>query len=217
MKDNLRFVDSDMHIMEPPDLFERYLDPKFRDRVILPIGADGRPKRGTIVIDGLPTTMDAELQQYRKRSRGGAASAHSTQPLSGSRLQGTNRLDFAIERNYDPEAQVMGMAIEGVDIAVLYPTTGLSLLARDNMDPQLSLALCQAYNNWIHEFCRLQPRAAQVRGDAAGARRASGLPGAACAACASWARSGRSSGRTWSTATTGTRTTGIRSTPCTRS
>ena len=157
MKDNLRFVDSDMHIMEPPDLFERYLDPKFRDRVILPIGADGRPKRGTIVIDGLPTTMDAELQQYRKRSRGGAASAHSTQPLSGSRLQGTNRLDFAIERNYDPEAQVMGMAIEGVDIAVLYPTTGLSLLARDNMDPQLSLALCQAYNNWIHEFCRYSP------------------------------------------------------------
>ena len=157
MKDNLRFVDSDMHIMEPPDLFERYLDPKFRDRVILPIGADGRPKRGTIVIDGLPTTMDAELQQYRKRSRGGAASAHSTQPLSGSRLQGTNRLDFAIERNYDPEAQVMGMAIEGVDIAVLYPTTGLSLLARDNMDPLLSLALCQAYNNWIHEFSAYSP------------------------------------------------------------
>ena len=47
MKDNLRFVDSDMHIMEPPDLFERYLDPKFRERVILPIGADGRPRRGT--------------------------------------------------------------------------------------------------------------------------------------------------------------------------
>ena len=121
MKDNLRFVDSDMHIMEPPDLFERYLDPKFRDRVVLPIGADGRPKRGTIVIDGLPSTMDAEMQQYRKRGRGGAATAHSTQPLSGSRLQGTNRLDFAIERNYDPEAQVMGMEKEGVDIAVLYP------------------------------------------------------------------------------------------------
>ena len=33
MKDNLRFVDSDMHVMEPPDLFERYLDPKFKDRV----------------------------------------------------------------------------------------------------------------------------------------------------------------------------------------
>ena len=157
MKDHLRFVDSDMHIMEPPDLFERYLDPTFRDRVVLPVGADGRPKRGTIVIDGLPTTMDAELQQYRKRGRAGGASAHSSQPLSGSRLQSTRHLDFAIQRNYDPEAQVMGMAMEGVDIAVLYPTTGLSLLARDGLDPRLSLALCQAYNNWIHEFCRYSP------------------------------------------------------------
>src|SRR5215475_6453888 len=110
MKDGLRFVDCDMHIMEPPDLFEKYLDPRFRSRVQLPIGADGRPKRGTIVIDGLPTTMDAELQQYRKRGKPGAT--NSTQPLSGSRLADTGRLDFAIERNYDPVAQIMGMAME---------------------------------------------------------------------------------------------------------
>ncbi|MGH8639613.1 MAG: hypothetical protein ACREUZ_20965, partial [Burkholderiales bacterium] len=136
MKDNLRFVDSDMHVMEPADLFERYLEPRFRERVILPIGADGRPKRGTIVIDGLPTTRDAEMQQYRKRSRSGAVSEYASQPLSGSRLQSTDRLDFAIARKYNGEAQVMGMAIEGIDIAVLYPTAGLSLIARDNMDPQ---------------------------------------------------------------------------------
>src|SRR6266852_6358834 len=155
MKDGLRFVDCDMHIMEPPDLFEKYLEPRFRGRVSLPIGADGRPQRGTIVIDGLPTTMDAELQQYRKRRALGGT--NSTQPLSGSRLADTGRLDFAIERKYDAVAQIMGMGIEGVDIAVLFPTTGLSLLARDNMDPHLSLALCQAYNNWIHEFCEHSP------------------------------------------------------------
>jgi len=51
----------------------------------------------------------------------------------------------------------MGMAMEGVDIAVLYPTTGLSLIARNNLDPQLSLALCRATNNWIHEFCQYSP------------------------------------------------------------
>src|SRR5207247_974162 len=67
------------------------------------------------------------------------------------------RLDFAVERDYDAEAQVMGMEQEGVDIAVLYPTGGLSLIARDNLDPQLSLALCQAYNNWIYEFCQYSP------------------------------------------------------------
>ena len=65
----------------------------------------------TIVIDGLPTTMDAEMQQYRKRNRPGAT--HSTQPLSGSRLADTGRLDFAVERKYNAEAQVIGMAMEG--------------------------------------------------------------------------------------------------------
>ena len=158
MKDGLRFVDSDMHIMEPPDLFERYLDPKFRHRVLGPIGADGKPKRGTsaqTIIDGLPGTGDADMQQHRKRLKAGGT--QSTQPLSGSRLADTGRLDFAIKRNYDPEAQVMGMAMEGVDIAVLYPTNGLSILGRNDMDPELSLAICQAYNNWIAEFCRYSP------------------------------------------------------------
>ena len=46
MKDGLRFVDSDMHVMEPPDLFERYLDPPFKHRVTVQLGADGRLVRG---------------------------------------------------------------------------------------------------------------------------------------------------------------------------
>jgi hypothetical protein len=33
MKDGYRFVDCDMHIMEPTDLFDEYLDPAFKQRV----------------------------------------------------------------------------------------------------------------------------------------------------------------------------------------
>src|SRR5437762_8961386 len=157
MKDGIRFVDSDMHVMEPPDLFDRYLDPRFKHRVSVPVGADGRPNRGPsglIIIDGEPTS-DMDLQQYRKRVR--PQKSQSTQLLSGSRIFDTGRLDFAIERDYNAEAQVMGMQMEGVDIAVLYPTGGLALIARDHLDPRLSLALCQAYNNWIHEFCQYSP------------------------------------------------------------
>ena len=33
MKDGYRFVDCDMHIMEPMDLFDKYLDPEFKPRV----------------------------------------------------------------------------------------------------------------------------------------------------------------------------------------
>ena len=104
------------------------------------IDADtGNMATSLAIIDGLPTS-DMDLQQYRKRVRKGPT--QSTQLLSNSRLFDTGRLDFAVARDYDPEAQVMGLEAEGVDIAVLYPTAGLGLLARDNLDPQLSLALC---------------------------------------------------------------------------
>jgi uncharacterized protein len=157
MKDNLRFVDSDMHVMEPPDLFERYLDPKYKDRVTVKLGAHGRPVRGStgiILIDGLPTS-DNDLQQYRKPRS--AKKTKLVSALAGSRLQETDNLDFAIARDYDPVAQAIGMAVEGVDIGVLYPTTGLGLLARNGVEPRLSLAICQAYNNWLHEFCSYSP------------------------------------------------------------
>src|SRR5256885_16754175 len=111
MKDGLRFVDCDMHIMEPVDLFDRYLDPRFKDRVTTTVGGDGQPRRSTIVIDGLATTMDAELQQYRKRRR--PRVTHSSQPLSGSRPADTGRLEFAIARQFHAEAQWMGNAMEG--------------------------------------------------------------------------------------------------------
>ena len=156
MKDGLRFVDCDMHVMEPPDMFDRYLDPEFKNRIRTPVGADGKPRRGMVVIDDVPSSMDVELQQYRKKA-GPANNGSGTQPLSASRIGDTGRLDFAIARDYDEEAQITGMKMEGVDIAVLFPTAGLAYLGRDDMDPELSLAICQAYNNWIHDFCSYSP------------------------------------------------------------
>lgn len=70
MRDSLRFVDSDTHIMEPPDLFDRYLDPRFRDRVVVPVGADGRPNRG---LSGL-------IEAHFPKADAAAARAEGTPP-----------------------------------------------------------------------------------------------------------------------------------------
>ena len=67
MKDGLRFVDSDMHVQEPGNLFERYLDPAFKSRVTAPVNAEGKFQRYW-TIDCIPSSMDGELQQYRKRN-----------------------------------------------------------------------------------------------------------------------------------------------------
>jgi predicted TIM-barrel fold metal-dependent hydrolase len=95
--------------------------------------------------DGAPISNDGNISQYN-RIRG---------PLVSARAN-TNVM-FAVERGYDAEAQIMGMEMEGIDIAVLFPTVGLSFLARDNMDPQLSAAICWAYNDWLHDFCQQSP------------------------------------------------------------
>ena len=69
--------------------------------------------------DGAPISNDGNISHYN-RIRG---------PLVSARAN-TNVM-FAVERGYDAEAQVMGMEMEGIDIAVLFPTVGLSFLARD--------------------------------------------------------------------------------------
>ncbi len=161
MKDGLRFVDCDMHIEEPQDLFDKYLNPAFKSRVTWPVNAEGVPLRGGWIIDGLPTSWEDDYQQYRKpissNNAGYESSSDRDVKLSSSRILATGRMDFAIERGFNAEAQVMAMEMEGIDIAVLFPTSGLNLIARDNIDPQLSLALCQAYNNWLHQFCQYSP------------------------------------------------------------
>ena len=59
MKEGYRFVDCDMHIMEPTDLFDRYLDPAFKPRItsaMQPVdgGSTGMRRRPLWFFDGTP-------------------------------------------------------------------------------------------------------------------------------------------------------------------
>src|SRR5438270_11066689 len=74
MKEGYRFVDCDMHIMEPPDLFDKYLDPEFKPRVTSSLrrmegGATGMRGRSTWYFDGQNLSNDGIVLQY-KRIRG---------------------------------------------------------------------------------------------------------------------------------------------------
>src|SRR5437764_3675185 len=74
MKEGYRFVDCDMHIMEPPELFEKYLDPEFKPRVTSSLrrmegGATGMRGRPTWYFDGEPLSNDGNVSQYNRHSR----------------------------------------------------------------------------------------------------------------------------------------------------
>ena len=49
------------------------------------------------------------------------------------------------------------MDIEGIDVAVVYPSRGLFALTVQNMEPRLAAAMARAYNDWLHEFCQENP------------------------------------------------------------
>src|SRR5258708_10837996 len=60
-------------------------------------------------------------------------------------------------RGFDNVAQVRAMDKEGLDVAILYPSRGLFVLAVDGLDPELAAAIAKAYNDWMHDFCQVAP------------------------------------------------------------
>ena len=142
-------VDADGHILEPADLWERYIDPKFRDRAL----------RIVLDEDGLE-----ELEIGGRRSRMSVRGFPSTLGAMGDPNIGAIQRDP--ERTYmgeapfgsmDPGERLKVLDAEGLDAVVLYTTIGL-LWEAELEDPELSQAYCTAYNRWICEFCSDSPR-----------------------------------------------------------
>jgi predicted TIM-barrel fold metal-dependent hydrolase len=140
-KQGFKVMDSDMHIMEPPDLWQRYIDPEFRDQA--PVGLTSVNFRELRTI--LPGRDAAPAQPNRVGDSG-----HTF-----DRLQEVYR-DHA-ERGWTADCQLEAMDTEGIDVAVLFPTRGLSVLTYPNMDPRLAAAVARGYNDWMYDFCQTAP------------------------------------------------------------
>jgi predicted TIM-barrel fold metal-dependent hydrolase len=157
-------VDADGHILEPPDLWERYLEPRLRDRALRVrpdaqgieyLEIDGKPSKiirggmlGVVGAMGRPVAdvLPSPEHTYVRGATFGAMDARE-------RLQ---RLDR-----------------ENLETAFLYPTLGV-LWEAECTDAEIAQAYTRAYNRWIVEFCadsggRLIPIAHLSLGDPAAA------------------------------------------------
>jgi uncharacterized protein len=134
VKDGYRVFDSDMHVLEPADLWERYIDPAFRHRA--PRGTRRTPMDVGVTVDGADAfTLSGQIA--RVSFQGGLA-----------------RFADDIARGFDAGAQLAAMDREGIDVTVLYPSRGLFVHSIDDLDPAFSEAIARAYNNWLADFCR---------------------------------------------------------------
>lgn len=135
-------VDADGHILEPPDLWETYLEEKYRPRA-LRIQVDDAGYE-YLEIDGQPS------QRSRNGSLGllGAMGEENMRPSPDRRY--ADNFPFGASNAAD---RLSLMQQENLEYCLLYPTIGL-LWEVEVTDPELSLAYCRAYNRWIADFCR---------------------------------------------------------------
>jgi predicted TIM-barrel fold metal-dependent hydrolase len=142
-------VDADGHILEPPDLWERYIDPQYRDRA-LRFALDDNGLEA-LEIGGQPSVMS-------RRGFPSTLGAMGDPDLRSMQLDPERTyLGEAPFGSMDPDERGKVLDAEGIDAVVLYTTVGL-LWEAELEDPELSQAYTRAYNRWICEFCAGRPR-----------------------------------------------------------
>ncbi|HLI25626.1 MAG TPA: amidohydrolase family protein [Chloroflexota bacterium] len=60
------------------------------------------------------------------------------------------------KRNVNAKVQLEDMDLEGIDMAILYPTNGLFI--GEIRDRDFAIAVSRAYNNWLHDYCQTDPQ-----------------------------------------------------------
>ena len=145
MRDNFKVIDADRHVLEPTDLFEKYLPTKFRGRVKI----EG-PNQSRRAIDGEPISDADRMRPTVKQEDYGFT--------FGASKRWRETFAEALAAKFDAASNVRDMDREGVDVSVLFPTLGLYIMWRDNLDPELSAAICRAYNTWLADYCSYDPK-----------------------------------------------------------
>jgi predicted TIM-barrel fold metal-dependent hydrolase len=144
-------VDADGHVMEPADLWLRYLEPAFRDRAIqIRVDADGLE---SLYVEGKPM----RLFHGTLGSLGGIEASDEEGKRALQTPGARTYADGCPPGGYDPHARLAVMDAEAIDVALLYPTIGICWEGAVD-DAGLATAYTRAYNRWIVDFCRADAR-----------------------------------------------------------
>ena len=142
--------DSDSHVVEPREVWEKYLDPEYR---VLGKNALWREE------GRFDSYLKINGQVFRDEGNPNIPRHAIWKP--GMTWDDVGDLDPdtrhpMTEGASDPQARLRDMDAMGIDRALLYPTwfaEGFHLVE----DPDVSYALARAYNNWMADFCSAGP------------------------------------------------------------
>ncbi|MGH9026203.1 MAG: amidohydrolase family protein [Acidimicrobiia bacterium] len=170
---DLHYVDADGHVLEHPNAMLDYAPEKFHDRIWhIETTGDGRE---FVVFDG--TREPANVFAY-------AASGGMPPDVQARAAAGELKYTEIRPGAFDPAARLRDLDTERIDQTVLYPTLMLGIASVPDLE--FAIAQCQAYNDWLSDFCASAPDRffgiaiipqQDVEAAAAEIRRAAGKPG----------------------------------------
>jgi uncharacterized protein len=159
-RENYLILDSDLHMMEPDDLWARYLDepyranpPRFFGGQQQQLAQSAEDKGNADTIRGMEV-QGLAIPAFAK-APGAAASSRELRRRSRARHPHFN---VARARGFDAASTLTAMDIEGIDVAVMYGTRGRQILCHDDLAPDYAAALARAYNNWASDYCKGDPQ-----------------------------------------------------------
>lgn len=149
-KQGYKILDSDMHVFEPHDLYLNYMNPRWGERI---------PR-------GKPRTRHGQIKfsfaDNRPVRPSGTQALSATSPRNNSGESSPGEAEVAhryarpLARDYDAISQLEAMDEEGLDAAVLFRT--FPLHCDDSLEPEYANDLCRAWNSWMADFCKADPR-----------------------------------------------------------
>ena len=146
-----KVISGDTHIVEPPDLWEKRIDPSFRDRaprIVRKKGfasSKGEWESDFWVAGGMQTTAFGFLSQ---------AGVKYEQPEN---ITYAGSFEDVPTGAYDAHAMIPALEQDGIWGAIIQPTQGLSWYRMDAKESDLLSAICRGWNDHVAEFCSTYP------------------------------------------------------------
>jgi predicted TIM-barrel fold metal-dependent hydrolase len=139
MWNGFKVIDSDAHHHEPQDLWARYLEPEYQDRVPKVIGM----RRNFFVY-----APDEKI--FPALESGENIPAHHDQWMA-------DKYGEAYHRWWSPDIRLKDMDRYGWDIQVILSTNGNRIMEAALKDAEVGAAMARAYHNWCREYASADP------------------------------------------------------------
>lgn len=144
MKDGYRVIDSDLHVIEMGDVYEKYLDDKYRDKMPKYLGWSPTnfphwEVQGQLIPPWAKSQEVISAQKYLDKP-----TEHMYNPVR--------------EKGYNAESTLKAMDAEGIDVSVVYRTFAHMVVSIDDLEPAYATAFCAAFNDWLADYCSANPK-----------------------------------------------------------